>query len=418
MVIIISQVSEFISKNFKHTICCKKNDAGNLIGLPYPYTTPCAGECFIEMYYWDTYFINVGLLATGNIEQAKYNADNIRFLINKYGYMPNGNRITFLGATQPPFYFKMVEEIFEYTGDKDWLSESYAAIAKEYSYWQNHRSAPNGLNIYGNHSNFSSEITERKYNYFKSRFKGFEAKDEREKSSCAHTITTLTESGWDCSSRFENSGEFYNPIDLNSLLYGLEKAMEGFSLIIGSGESELWKERAENRKKRIYKYMFDESSDVFLDWNYKENHYSPVFSVASLYPFFVGISEQAESTVTRFEEKLLTKFGAAACERGNYHYDLQWDYPYIWAPLQYISYIALERCGYKALAETVARSYINLIDGNFAETGNLWEKYNGLNGEVANADYNAPKMMGWTAGIYMFFCKELNMDFPKNFCVI
>ena len=74
MVIIISQVSEFISKNFKHTICCKKNDAGNLIGLPYPYTTPCAGECFIEMYYWDTYFINVGLLATGNIEQAKYNA--------------------------------------------------------------------------------------------------------------------------------------------------------------------------------------------------------------------------------------------------------------------------------------------------------------------------------------------------------
>lgn len=189
-------------------------------------------------------------------------------------------------------------------------------------------------------------------------------------------------------------------------------------MIIGSGESELWKERAENRKKRIYKYMFDESSDVFLDWNYKENHYSPVFSVASFYPFFVGISEQAEGTVTRFEEKLLTKFGAAACEKGNYHYDLQWDYPYIWAPLQYISYIALERCGYKALAETVARSYINLIDGNFAETGNLWEKYNGLNGEVANADYNAPKMMGWTAGIYMFFCKELNMDFPKSFCVI
>ena len=90
--IVMSQVSEFISKNFKYTIRCEREDVGNLIGLPYPYTTPCANECFVEMYYWDTYFINVGLLASGNIEQAKHNADNIRFLINKYGYMPNGNR--------------------------------------------------------------------------------------------------------------------------------------------------------------------------------------------------------------------------------------------------------------------------------------------------------------------------------------
>ena len=94
-----------------------------------------------EMYYWDTYFTNVGLLAMGNISQAKNNTDNIRFLINKYGYMPNGNRTFFLGATQPPFYFKMVEEIFEQTGDRIWLSESCAAIAKEYEkilygYWE------------------------------------------------------------------------------------------------------------------------------------------------------------------------------------------------------------------------------------------------------------------------------------------
>ena len=44
-----------------------------------------------------------------------------------------------------------------------------------------------------------------------------------------------------------------------------------------------------------------------------------------------------------------------------------------------------------------------LIDESFEKTGNLWEKYNGLNGSVANEDYNAPKMMGWTAGMYMYF---------------
>ena len=414
--IVMSQVSEFILKNFKYTIRCEREDVGNLIGLPYPYTTPCANECFIEMYYWDTYFTNVGLLAMGNISQAKNNTDNIRFLINKYGYMPNGNRTFFLGATQPPFYFKMVEEIFERTGDKGWLSESYAAIAKEYSYWQQNRLATNGLNVYGNKSNFSDDVIERKYNYFKSRFKGFETEDKREMVNCAHTITALTESGWDCSSRFENAGEFYNPIDLNSLLYGLEKAMEKFSLIIGSGETEVWKKRAADRKNKILKFMFDEKSGVFLDWNYKEERLSPVFSVASFYPFFVGISEQCESSVSRLKEKMLTKYGVTACEKGNYPYELQWDYPNIWAPLQYISYIALKKCGYKDLAETIAKTYINLIDSSFAETGNLWEKYSGLDGKVANADYNAPKMMGWTAGVYLFFCKELNIDFPKDIC--
>lgn len=93
----MSAVSDFIASNFNDTIRYQPNDEGNLIGLPYPYTTPCASEGFIEMYYWDTYFTNAGLIASGNIEQAKNNADNVRFLINKYGFMPNGNRTHYLG---------------------------------------------------------------------------------------------------------------------------------------------------------------------------------------------------------------------------------------------------------------------------------------------------------------------------------
>lgn len=53
------------------------------------------------------------------------------------------------------------------------------------------------------------------------------------------------------------------------------------------------------------------------------------------------------------------------------------------------------------------QTYINLLDENSAQTGNLWEKYDGLTGKVANADYNATKTMGWTAGIYIFLrCAE------------
>ena len=402
----MSAVSEFIAKNFKDTIRYNPDDEGNLIGLPYPYTTPCANEGFTEMYYWDTYFTNAGLIAEGNVQQAKNNADNVRFLIHKYGFMPNGNRTFYLGNTQPPFYYKMVEDIFEKTGDKAWLKESYDALVKEYGYWQTNRTAPNGLNVYGPHKDYTKEYIKEKYDYFKYRYRGFEAKNEEEKSACAHTIVTMCESGWDCCTRFENAGEYYNPVDLNSLLYGLEKAMEKFSKILENGEAALWSERAARRKEKMLEIMFDNKRGIFLDWNYKEERFSPVVSAASLYPLFVKLDDTPEKAIGVLKNELFLKYGVSACVPGEYDYSLQWDYPNVWAPLQYIAYVACKNYGYDDLAKKVAETYIKLLDENFAQTGNLWEKYDGLTGKVANADYNAPKMMGWTAGVYMYFCAQ------------
>lgn len=402
----MSAVSEFIAKNFKDTIRYNPDDEGNLIGLPYPYTTPCANEGFTEMYYWDTYFTNAGLIAEGNVQQAKNNADNVRFLIHKYGFMPNGNRTFYLGNTQPPFYYKMVEDIFEKTGDKAWLKESYDALVKEYGYWQTNRTAPNGLNVYGPHKDYTKEYIEEKYDYFKYRYRGFEAKNEEEKSACAHTIVTMCESGWDCCTRFENAGEYYNPVDLNSLLYGLEKSMENFSKILENGEAALWSERAARRKEKMLEIMFDNKRGIFLDWNYKEERFSPVVSAASLYPLFVKLDDTPEKAIGVLKNELFLKYGVSACVPGEYDYSLQWDYPNVWAPLQYIAYAACKNYGFDSLAERVAETYIKLLDENFAQTGNLWEKYDGLTGKVANADYNAPKMMGWTAGVYMYFCAQ------------
>lgn len=405
----MSQVREFISKHFSETIHYHPADDGTLIGLPYPYTVPCASEMFVEMYYWDTYFTNVGLIASGNVEQAKNNADNMRFLINQYGFMPNGNRTYYLSRSQPPFYFKMVEEIFKVTGDKDWLKESYEALVKEYTFWQTKRLAPNGLNIYSPDIDESEETVNELYPYFQSRYKGFEAASEEEKIACVHTIMTMCESGWDCTSRFENAGKSYNPVDLNSLLYGLEKAMATFADILENGETDIWAARAAQRKENMLKYMFDKERGIFLDYNYTEKTFSPVESAASLYPLFVGLCDSPEKTIALLKDKLLLKYGVSACVPGEYKYALQWDYPNIWAPIQYIAYTACKNYGYDALADKIAETYLKLLDDSFAETGNLWEKYNGLDGKVANADYNAPKMMGWTAGIYLSFdCAKEN----------
>ena len=66
---------------------------------------------FLEMYYWDTYFTNVGLISEGRVELAKSNVDNMLWMVEKYGFMPNGNRNYYLNRSQPPFLWRAVKHI-------------------------------------------------------------------------------------------------------------------------------------------------------------------------------------------------------------------------------------------------------------------------------------------------------------------
>ena len=81
-------VTEYINENLPKTVKYNPQGDGTLIGLPFRYTVPCPNEMFLEMYYWDTYFTNTGLIATGNLRLAKSNVDNMLYLVNKYGFMP------------------------------------------------------------------------------------------------------------------------------------------------------------------------------------------------------------------------------------------------------------------------------------------------------------------------------------------
>lgn len=145
-------------------------------------------------------------------------------------------------------------------------------------------------------------------------------------------------------------GEYYNPVDLNYLLYGLERAMQKFSDILENGEAELWSRRAAARKKML-EIMFDNKRGIFLDWNYKEERFSPVVSAASLHTLFVRLDDYPEKAVRVLKTDLLLKYGVPACVAGKYDYLLQWDYPNVWAPLQFIAYVACKNYGFDGLAK-------------------------------------------------------------------
>ena len=395
-------VLEYIDQYFPESIQENNEDIGDRFGLPYPYTVPSPGDVFDCMFYWDTHFTNVGLIASGNIQQAVFNTDNIRHMINRFGYMPNSTKAHHLGQSQPPFYYRMVSDIFEVTGDKKWLDDHYDAIAREYEFWMTKRLALNGLNYYGRYEDaYDADELHRRFSYCKSRFSGFDTEDTDLKTSAVNTVRTLCESGWDCCYRFEMDGHAYNPVDLNALLYGLEAQMSRFSKILGKGEEDLWYNRAQLRKEKMDKWLFSREKGFYLDWNFREERHSPVISAASLFPLYLGLQHDPAAIMAVVADELLLPYGVTCTTEPKHSYQLQWEYPNIWAPLQYVAFCACKNAGRDDLAVEIASRYCLLLEKNFGKTEKLWEKYNGLTGEVVNSEYAAPPMMGWTAGVYL-----------------
>ena len=95
-----------------------------LLYLPRPYVVP--GGRFNEMYGWDSYFIQVGLLRDGELELARDMVDNFVYEILHYGTILNANRTYFLSRSQPPFLTRMILGVYEQTGDQAWLRRTRA----------------------------------------------------------------------------------------------------------------------------------------------------------------------------------------------------------------------------------------------------------------------------------------------------
>ncbi len=404
-----------IERDFEKTMHYHPQDEGTLIGLPYPYTVPSTVK-FQELYYWDTYFANLGLIKLGKIDLAKGNVDDFLFMVEKFGFIPNGSRTSFLNRSQPPFLSRMVRDLYAVIKDTAWLQGAYETIKKEYDFWQSNRKMKNGLNGYcalfssveeaGGSAHYLLGRLQREplgEENFVPAYPPFDELSDEWKFRLGNANRAFCESGWDCTSRFLDEGHEYAAICLNSLLFDLEENMRSFAEILGNGEAEIWSARKEERRAKM-QTLWSEKDGLFLDYNVETEKFSGYKSIASAYPMYANIAtkEQAESTA-RFIESLEVEYGFAAGENKTI-WRMQWDFPKVWGPLQVILYDGLTNYGYDELAKKVAQKYIALVEKQYAETGELWEKYDGVTGGHPSS---ACPMTGWTAGAYLYLLDKI-----------
>jgi len=392
------ELLRYIQDHWDDTVRLERNGDENLIGLPYEYYVPCMEGMFQELYYWDSFFTAKGLLLCGREALVKSTVDNMLWLVEQFGYMPNGSHRGLLGRSQPPLLSEMARDIYIIYKDRNWLTQAYKTLVKEYDFWQKRRRTACGLSRYG--YNMENGRISRYAQLVKDRLSALDF-SQRSDEDIVENYMSDAESGWDFNPRCSGHQMDYAYVDLNSILYAMERNMAFFASELKNGEETLWEERAESRRETMNRLLYNGS--VFLDYNYKEEKHSDIFSCASFYPLWakVATQEQAESmraNLCRVEEAC----GLAVCEKGTRDAVYQWDYPNGWPPLHYLLVHGLDNYGFREDAQRIAKKYVTEMDRIFAQTGTLWEKYNVTDGSIqVNDEYEMPPMLGWTAGVYL-----------------
>lgn len=395
---------------------------GSLISLPNSYIVP--GGRFGEIYYWDSYFTMLGLQVAGKTDMIENMVDNFAYIIDKVGFIPNGNRTYFLTRSQPPFFARMVQILAEQKGENTYI-KYLPQLTKEYNYWMEgsekldanntiHKKVvalPNGaiLNRYWDKGDFPRAES------YREDVETIE-KSERPEKQVYSDLRAACESGWDFSSRWFKDPQKIStiqtthiiPVDLNALLYNLEMVLaQGNSLQGNQETANLFTQKAGLRKEALLNICWDNDMGYFQDYNFVAQKFTDIPSLAGMYPltFKMATPDQAEKAGKIIQDKFLMPGGVVSTLIDN---GQQWDYPNGWAPLQWMTIEGLRNYNNNDLANIIKNRWVNLNTKVYKNTGKLVEKYNvvDLSLEAGGGEYPVQDGFGWTNGVLLKLISE------------
>jgi alpha,alpha-trehalase len=372
------------------------------------------GGRFREVYYWDSYFTMLGLVRDGRRDLAQGLTDDFADLIGRYGHVPNGARTYYLSRSQPPVFWLMAGL------SADDPAAGYVkylpALRREHRFWMRGEEAAKPgaavehvvrladgavLNRY-----WDALAVPRDESFRTDRALAPQA--ARPPELLYADVRAAAESGWDFSSRWFADGRSLAtiettaiaPVDLNSLLYGLEQAIgQGCARVRDTACVREFRGRAERRRAAMDRYLWDPATRRYLDYHWRRGERIDRPSAAMLYPLFVGAAsrEQAEGVAAAIRKDLLAPGGLRTTTRAT---GQQWDAPNGWAPLQWIGVKGLAAYGQDALAHDIATRWITTVCRTWRSDRKLMEKYDVEEARPGGGgEYPTQDGFGWTNGV-------------------
>lgn len=405
-----------------------RKNRGSLIALPYPYVVP--GGRFDEQFYWDSYFIMLGLARDKHWDLVLGMMRNFTYMLRKFGYIPTANRTYFLSRSQPPFFALMVELLASHRGKTRTYAEFLPSLLTEYRFWMKGRRTISEEPSYTAYARVvymdNGGVLNRYYDNKQSPRP--ESRREDVATALLHphdsnrvylNLRAGAESGWDFSSRWlGKSGELDGiettnilPVDLNSLLYKLEMTIaEVYTLIRQPLLARRFRHAAERRAEMIDRYFWAPKKQFYFDYDNLSRRQTSVRSLAALYPLFVGVASdvQAAAVASDVQRSFLKTGGLVATTKTSAE---QWDSPNGWAPLQYVAIEGLRRYGYDNLADEIRDRWIKTVEVVYAEKHKFVEKYNvELKLGGGGGEYQLQDGFGWTNGVYAHYKDQMEAE--------
>lgn len=417
---------DHIIKLWPHLTKTAYRSIGSLIALPNPYVVP--GGRFQEQFYWDAYFIMLGLEVSGRGDLTDCMMSNYSHMFRKLGFIPTGNRTYFTSRSQPPFYSLMIDLMIRRKGKK-YLTTRLPYLLQEDHFW-NKRS--------GLHLKSRRRIKLDKTTYLNRYFDNYAAPRPESYSEDVETaklaedradkqvyvdLRAGAESGWDFSSRWFGDPDKIEtiqttdliPVDLNCLLYNLEiKIADCYRSLLQFPLAKYYRDRASKRRAAIDRYLWDEAKGFYFDYDFAKREQRSDYTLAGTFPLYAGLAsaEQAARVAQVIEEKFLQDGGVVTTLKDT---GQQWDWPNGWAPLQWTTIIGLRRYGYHQLADAIKFRWLATNEALYLNEGKFVEKYNVVDPTElgGGGEYQLQDGFGWTNGVFLALKRDLDLELGR-----
>lgn len=391
----VAPARQYIKDYWPKLVRSNPTDDETLVGLPKPYLVPSFEEGhefdFNELYYWDSYFMSLGLMDETNRELVLGILEDLLAIFERFNIIPNASRTYLMGRSQPPFLSSFIIEAYKTYGlSKDWLAASIKIAQEEYgTVWMGTKK-PNARQVYQGLSryydiNYLNDLAE-------------------------------AESGWDMSPRFSRHALDYLPVDLNCLLYKYERDFAYAERLLGNESGAVsWEQAAHRRRLTINELLWSDLRGFYYDYDYTKKKRGSVNSLAAYYTMWAGVASEKQaaklvSSLKKFEQKggLATTDTMPLNQFMPGGRPMQWAYPNGWAPLHFIVVRGLQKYGYHHEARRIALKWLYNNLAWFNKHGVFLEKYNVVQTEKypVKGLYPSQTGFGWTNSIFELFCRE------------
>jgi alpha,alpha-trehalase len=396
-----------------------------LLYLPHPYVVP--GGRFNEMYGWDSYFIVLGLLESQRADLARDMVENFFFEIEHYGGLLNANRTYYLTRSQPPFLSSEIREVWQAdiaAGKKQearaWLEQGYGFAVRDHALWTSeaHRAGNTSLARYfdfgegpvaemaddnayyqnviawllahpGVHTDYLVDGPAHPGPSDREKLAAISC-DPAASAVCAHAHAgthwlgtdfykgdrAMRESGFDPSFRFgvfDGSTHHYAPVCLNALLYKYERDLAWMAGQLGKpDDAKQWESAANARRAAINRYLWNPEKGRYFDYDFVAGKQSTYDYVTTFYPLWAGAATPEQARQVESHLGLFEKRGGVAMSTNES--GVQWDLPYGWAPVTWLTVDGLQKEGDTSDAARVSREFMTTIRDNYTCDRTIHEK--------------------------------------------